>query len=138
MTNEYPPLNTELLERAMEYAIAHEQHTSHDEVLWNQSIYRVVQDCGTSMCLAGIICELAGGNWLTTSLLESYLAAEPDDTDYLCYPTDYLISAYSRAQRLLGLAKGEADYLFAGDYNNAEELRLRVKRVINLEFRDNE
>lgn len=134
MTNELPVLNTELLERAMEYAIAHEQRGG-DGVKWDQAFYYVNNACGTTMCLAGITCELTDARW-ADSYYEGFVQHEPGDVCMHPHQLPGLVSVRSRAVRLLGLTCDEANYLFDGRYHGAGELRLRVKLVVNGEFRD--
>jgi hypothetical protein len=137
-----PQLNTELLEAAVDFAV---EHNTYDEpeksnstaIIWDQANWRTVKDCGTFMCLAGITCQLTGGQWLSNELYvldNRYLKLEQEER---IAAFDY-VSASMRATRKLGLTEKEADYLFDGSYKDPDELKLRAKRVINGELRDDE
>lgn len=138
MTSEAPVLNTALLEEVADYAIDHEGSDNQDNVVWDQVHFRWVTPCNTFMCIAGITCELTGGKWISRNKnLGDFLHIEADDESTLLYycGTLSITTADARAQRLLGLTDTEARYLFAGDYAGADELRNRVKRISNGEFR---
>lgn len=135
MTN-LPVLNRELLEQVADYAAEHVTPDYADATKWDQRRYRSVLNCGTTLCLAGIACTLAGGRWADKQLMIEHLYAEPEDTYTIEYQEDlFLTPAANRAQQLLGLTDDERVYLFAGTYNEVEELRMRVKRVLNGELR---
>lgn len=145
MTDTAPVLNTELLEAAADWAIEHEKSDWQDReeadwpniITWDQTYYRRVDpECGTTMCLAGIACTIAGGVWLTVSSVLEYLQFEPGDEHSTVYYDEIRVTwAHVRAKRILGLTNSEAEYLFDGDYAGAEALRKRVKRVSNGELR---
>lgn len=60
------------------------QIEAHPET-WNQEVYR----CGTGMCVAGWICELAGGRWL-----EGADGIAPDALEPESYDESWLISQW--------------------------------------------
>jgi hypothetical protein len=134
---ELPVLNTALLEEAADYAINHEKYGNPDNVIWDQRYYHWVSLCNTFMCIAGITCELAGGQWINNNIgAMSSLHTETDDDRYtLLYGEIPITSAGARAKRLLGLTDEEVTYLFSGGYAGADELRTRVKRISNGELR---
>jgi hypothetical protein len=133
-----PVLNSTLLEEAADYAIEHDKENANpDGVTWYQAYYRQVRDCGTTLCLAGIVCEMTGGRWANDIAMEEFLYADPADAEYtINYGIYTVVAAANRARRLLGLTLVESSYLFE-EYDGADELRKRVKRVINGETREN-
>ena len=75
---------------------------------WNQNEWRTVGMCGTSMCLAGWICDLDCGEWVNdTSFLESRPEEPEEDLTYMGIP------AMQRAINVTGISDDDANYLFA-------------------------
>lgn len=117
----------------LDAAIAHIE--AHPET-WFQQDYR----CGSGMCVAGWVCELAGGTWLTADPDHRdswYLVAEEADPGEAVFMIDGpdgrrvpVIPAGSRAEHLIGaprrftdLMTGEEDEsLFAG-HNDLEDIK---------------
>jgi hypothetical protein len=137
-----PVLNTELLERVVEFAVEHhDSNENADKFVWDQTNWRFVTSCGTAMCVAGITCQLSGGKWADESsyFLISEAGDPPGFNRYLNETVDrpVYIHAAARAQHLLGLTDNEKGYLFDCDYNDTDELKLRAKQIINGESRHN-
>ena len=66
---------------------------------WNQSEWRIVGMCGTSMCLAGWICDLDCGEWVSdTSFLEPRPEEPEEDMTYMGIP------AMQRAINVTGIS----------------------------------
>lgn len=75
---------------------------------WNQSEWRIVGTCGTSMCLAGWICDLDCGEWVTyTPFLKPRPEEPEEDVTYMGIP------AMRRAINVTGISDDDANYLFA-------------------------
>ncbi|MEV4093849.1 hypothetical protein [Streptosporangium saharense] len=112
-------INTDLLRRTLE------QIENHPET-WCQADYR----CGSGMCFAGWTCQLAGGTWAADSEapLGECLIAEPDEEETFTHDDLLLISAHTRARRLLGLDEQQADELFYGR-NTPADLRRMVTEL---------
>ena len=79
---------------------------------WNQDTWR----CRSGMCFAGVVCELGGGKWLTSSRnddLASFLVPEPGDLPDQLMTVKFrgrevkAIHARQRASRLLGITDYE-------------------------------
>ena len=106
----------------------------------------ITVDCGTTMCAAGWVSHLAGGQWVDTGRL---LAENDDDQDDITKndivtvyaDNDYwhpihrrfdTVTAYARAKRLLGLNDDEANSLFyvAGDLEGVEEVAAAIKQGV--------
>lgn len=116
-----------LLDEAIEQVTL--QSLAGDKGQWNQADWR----CGSGMCLAGWIDQLAGGEWLTPAgdQFEDYMVAEDSDQgdpDYGDPPVDALgrhgVHAADRAERLLApdVSRYTADALFAGD-NTLQDIK---------------
>jgi hypothetical protein len=114
----------DLLDLAIEHI---EQHPE----TWVQRKYR----CGTTMCLSGWICELAGGRWADSGdgPYQEYLLAEPGDASWrvLEFRGTGVVGAWDRAERLLGFSPdmdealggtGDGRDLFDG-YNNLDDIK---------------
>jgi hypothetical protein len=102
--------------------LALKQIETHPET-WDQESWRVATGCGTKMCLAGWVCELAGGRWISPTssglFVESF-----DDPATICERWDGVlsVSARSRATTLLGLTREQARTLFLAS-NTLDDLR---------------
>lgn len=101
-----PEINWPVLDAAMDHIRTHpERHSQH---AWR---------CETSMCLAGWVCELAGGQWAypADSQESALLLAAPEDETFWIFTSDDgrdVIHAESRAVQLLGCSDRMADSLF--------------------------
>lgn len=111
--------NVELLERTLEYVIAHPDE--HDQNTW-----RSVLSCGTTMCFAGHAATLAGGSWVTIEDHWYGLIPEADDEYQWAYHGVPYVLVRKRAQRVLGLTDEQANALFL----RADDLA-KVKEVVH-------
>jgi hypothetical protein len=98
-------INWPVLDAAMAHIRAHPER--HSQYAWR---------CETSMCLAGWVCELAGGQWAypANSSESAVLLAAPEDETFWIFTDDGrdVIHAENRAARLLGCSDRTADGLF--------------------------
>ena len=82
---------------------------------WNQNEWRTVGMCGTSMCLAGWICDLDCGEWVNDTYFLESRPEEPEE--YLTYirsgSRHMGIPAMQRAINVTGISELDANYLFA-------------------------
>lgn len=104
-------VNLTLLRDALDRIEAEPQH-------WNQHAWAARTTCGTTYCLAGWTCVLAGHHidWDNAIYADD---AEDAPMEAITLTNGWLISA--AAQRLLGLTDAEADRLFDG-HNTLPEL----------------
>jgi hypothetical protein len=132
-----PNRGLKLLDEAIDQIELHAKAAEKGGVSqWDQGSWR----CGSGMCLAGWVDQLAGGQWLTKADednpddYEDYLSAEPDDLadDVEDTPHGKAVHARERALRLLGLDDDYAnadDSLFSAD-NTVEDIRsIRAKFI---------
>lgn len=77
---------------------------------WRQTRPYAKKACGTTYCVAGYICEVTGGQWLSDtahSRIHAVLAPEPGEPEYgYGYDADDevgMVNAAERARRKLGV-----------------------------------
>lgn len=121
-----PTLNVELLDATLRFVTDHPDE--HAQATWR---------CETTMCFAGHTVTLAGkDNWMFPAFarFSNLLAPLPEDEgivghyDYGGDSFDF-VTAYDRAQRLLGLTYEEANALFycMGDVSSLTECVKLIK-----------
>lgn len=89
-------VNAALLRQTLDYIKAHPKE-------WDQEVWRQVTSCGTVACFAGWACALNGDRF------------NPDDWEFVITDESGVSSPIEdRAREILGLAIGEADWLFDG------------------------
>jgi hypothetical protein len=116
-----------LLDEAIDQIELHAK--AGDKGQWYQGDYR----CGSGMCLAGWIGQLAGGQWATAadSWQSSHMVREPDDAQdgSGTYTNNQpVVHVAVRAQRLADLTGDQAHALFAGenDLHDIKEMRDQI------------
>jgi len=134
-----PELNVDLLSRVVEFAVQHAQR-QEDGIRWNQSSWRYVNSCGTSMCVAGIACQLTDAKYLDKFDYTDWVYADITD-NYKNIRTlngaekVEAVSISSRACNLFGLVEEERHVLFDSCYSTPERLYEIVDDIKNGKYR---
>lgn len=97
-----------------------------DAVVREGQRYRPVVDCGTSCCVAGKICLLAGDQFVWQDDGERVRAGTVIEVDEVITEDGRVMDIDDRAIELLGVKENEAYPLFSGG-NSASGLLLRAR-----------
>lgn len=128
-----------LLDEAIEQVELHAQAMGTAGVCdWDQQNWR----CGSGMCLAGWVVQLAGGKWATKvgGEYEDYLvaSAEDDPDDVVTEPSMWdgderppaaMIHVQERCNQLLGLDNDEGWQLYEGD-NSISDIKAARNHLV--------